>query len=253
MRPRAVVTGAAIRVGRAVAIELAKDGFDLALHYRSRGADAEQTAETCREAGARVTLHQADLADAEATAAMAADVLADAPHVELLVNNASSFERIAFAETTNADWDRALAVNARAPFQLVRDLLPGLQRGRPATVGAPDGQHGLVVQLCDIGAEHPVRGYAAYSMSKAAAVMLVKAVAVELAPDVRAVGVSPGQVAWPEDYSPELRAKLSKRIPLGRAGHPQDVATLIRFLCREGHYLNGIILPVDGGLSVRYG
>jgi pteridine reductase len=82
--------------------------------------------------------------------------------------------------------------------------------------------------------------------------MLVKAMAVELAPAVRTVGVSPGQVAWPEGYDADLRARLTRRIPLHRAGSPEDVARLVRFLAVEAHYLNGVVVPVDGGLSVRY-
>ena len=95
-------------------------------------------------------------------------------------------------------------------------------------------------------------GYAHYSVSKAGLVMLVKAMAVELAPAIRTVGVSPGQVAWPEDYSDEKRDRLRKRIPLQRVGSPEDIADVVRFLTLEGHYLNGVILPVDGGLSKRY-
>jgi len=83
-------------------------------------------------------------------------------------------------------------------------------------------------------------------------VMLVRAMAVELAPRVRTVGVSPGQVMWPEWYDAELRAKLEKRIPMGRGGGGEDCARLVRFLAKEAFYLNGVVIPVDGGLSVRY-
>ena len=145
-----------------------------------------------------------------------------------------------------------VGVNLRAPFLLYQGLLDRLQAGDPARIGAPDGQHGVVVHLCDIGANNPVSGYAHYSVSKAGLVMLVKAMAVELAPAVRTVGVSPGQVAWPDDYSDAKRDWLMQRIPLKRVGAPEDIARLVRFLTLEGHYLNGVVVPVDGGLSKRY-
>ena len=145
-----------------------------------------------------------------------------------------------------------MQVNLAAPFRLSRDLLGRLRAADGTLLGAPSDQHGVVVHLCDIGAERPVRGRAHYSVSKAGLVMLVRAMAVELAPGVRTVGVSPGQVAWPEHYDDVQRAALTRRIPLGREGSPADVARLVRFLACEGHYLNGAVLPVDGGLAARY-
>ena len=82
--------------------------------------------------------------------------------------------------------------------------------------------------------------------------MLMRSMAVELAPAIRTVGVSPGQVVWPPDYTEEKRKRLALRIPMGRVGTAQDIATLVRYVALEGHYLNGIILPVDGGLACRY-
>ncbi len=252
MKPRALVTGASIRVGRAIALELARSGFDLVLHCRSSREALDGTAAACRELGAEVGLVQADLATVEGCEAVVAYVRERWAGLELLVTNASAFDPVPFAEITGAQWEAMLGINLRAPFLLSQGLLERLQAGEPERVGAPSGQHGVVVHLCDIGAENPVSGYAHYSVSKAGLVMLVKAMAVELAPTVRTVGVSPGQVAWPEDYTEEKRERLAARIPLRRAGRPEDVATLVRYLAVEGHYLNGVIVPVDGGLSKRY-
>lgn len=252
MRPRAVVTGAAVRVGRAIAEELARSGFDLVLHYRGREAEAREIGARCGALGAEVALVQASLDDVSGPKALCEAVRARWDRVHLLVNNASTFEPVPFAQIGVDQWDAMLGVNVRAPFLLVQGLLSELRAGLASELGGPSGQGGVVVNLCDIGAERPVAGYAHYSVSKAALVMLTRAMAVELAPGVRAVGVSPGQVVWPEDYPLALRERLTQRIPLARVGMPEDVARLVRFVATEGHYLNGAVLPVDGGLACRY-
>lgn len=252
MRPRAVVTGAAARVGRAIAIELARSGFDVAIHHRSQPVAAAAVAQECEALGASAFVVASALDDETGCDALVDAVKARWDRVHLLVNNASRFDPLPFGQIDAAAWDAMLAVNLRAPFLISRGLLPLLERGVASDLGGPDGQGGCVVHLCDIGAERPVSGYAHYSVSKAGLVMLVRAMAVELAPRVRTVGVSPGQVVWPETYDEARRARLAKRIPMGRVGTAEDVARLVRFIAAEGFYLNGAILPVDGGLSSRY-
>ncbi len=239
--PTALVTGAARRVGRAIALELAASGFDVCVHYSGSADEAAEVVSLCEARGVAAFSARADLSDADGCRSLVDAVLSRWSTLDVLVNNASLFEPLPFAQIDEAQWQRMLAVNLSAPFRLSRDLLPALRASR-----------GLVVQMCDIGADRPVRGYAHYSVSKAGLVMLVKAMAVELAPEIRTVGVAPGQVAWPEDYDEAKRAALSRRIPMGRAGEPEDVARLVRFLALEGGYLNGIVVPVDGGLAVRY-
>lgn len=252
MRPRAVVTGASARVGRAIALELARSGFDLGIHHRAHLDDAERVLGECRALGADGFVIAADLATVEGCDGLVAAVGERWDQLHLLVNNASVFAPVPFADVDASTWDQVQAVNVRAPFLLSRGLLPLLRAADGAAIGAPDGQHAVVVHLVDIGAERPVTGYTPYSVSKAGIAMLVKAMAVELAPAIRTVGISPGQVAWPEDYDTDKRARLARRIPMGRAGSPEDVATLVRFLTCEAHYVNGAIVPVDGGLGVRY-
>ena len=140
-----------------------------------------------------------------------------------------------------ANWQRNFSINLEAQVTLSQLLLPSLMRngeGRIVNIASVDG-HG-----------QPYR--ADYSASKAGLLMLVKAMAVELAPTVRTVGVSPGQVIWPEDYDAETRARLAARVPLKRVGTPQDIAKMVRFLALEAPYVNGEIIAVDGGLSKRY-
>jgi pteridine reductase len=250
-RPLAVVTGAAVRVGRAIAVELARSGFDLLLHHRSRPAEIGEVREACAAHGATVGIVAADLATVAGCEAVIAAAAPLGP-VSALVNNASVFPAAAFVDIDAAAWDQVQAINVRAPFLLSRGLLDQLRAADATRFGAPESQGGVVVHLCDIGAERPVSGYAHYSASKAALVMLVKAMAVELAPKIRTVGVSPGQVCWPEGWEPEQRERIRKRIPLARVGTAEEVASLVRFLVTEAHYLNGVVVPVDGGLGVRY-
>ena len=251
-RPRAVVTGAGVRVGRAIALELAGRGFDVAIHHHRSHEAAEQVARECRAFGADAFTVAADLGTPDGCAHVVETVRARWDCLHLLVNNASVFEPASFAEISLDAWERMLAINTRAPFLLSQGLLPQLSAASAVDLGGPEGQGGVVVHVCDIGAERPVSGFAHYSVSKAGLLMLVRAMAVELAPRVRTVGISPGQVAWPDGYSDEERTRLSRRIPLGRVGTPQDVARLVRFVALEGHYLNGAVVPLDGGLSCRY-
>lgn len=252
MRPRALVTGGGKRVGREICLELARSGFDVAVHYRSSAGPAEEVVAACEAEGAEAFSVRGDLAEIDQVQGIVDAVQARWAHLSLLVNNASVYDPVPFEEIDAAEWDRVQAINLRAPFLLCRGLLPQLRAAPPDALGAPEGQHAVVVHLCDIGADNPRAGYTHYSVSKAGLVMLVKAMALELAPAVRTVGISPGQVAWPPDYPADKRERIRQRIPLHRAGTPHDVATLTRFLACEGHYLNGVIVPVDGGLGKRY-
>jgi pteridine reductase len=250
---RALVTGAARRVGRAIAVELARSGFEVGIHHRGSAEDAAETVRLCTEAGGAAWLVQADLGSVDGCRVVVDAVTARWDGLDLLVNNASAFDPCAFEAISVDAWERMMALHARAPFLLSQGLLP-LLRARPSIArGAAPGEAGLVVHLVDIGADRPVAGYAHYSVSKAALLMLVKAMAVELAPSVRTVGVSPGQVAWPEDYPTALRDRITSRIPMRRVGTPDDIASLVRFLAMEAPYLNGVVVDVDGGLGVRYG
>ena len=251
-RPHALVTGGGLRIGRAIALEMAASGFDVAVHYNRSSRPAEEVVAACEARGVEAFAVGADLSTVEGCDALASAVRERFDDLHLLVNCASAFEPVPFEELTVEAWDAMLAVNLRAPFLISRALLPLLRAAEATKLGGPEGQGGVVVHLCDIGAERPVSGYAHYSVSKAGLVMLVKAMAVELAPRVRTIGVSPGQVMWPDAYDDERRQRLERRIPMRRAGSAEDVARLIRFVATEGHYLNGDVIPVDGGLSCRY-
>ena len=220
----ALVTGAGIRVGNAIARDLARRGWTVAAHFRSH-----------RPRGFAAAL-QADLALPDGPAALAVAFRARFTRLDLLVNGAAGFEALPLEETDAAAFDAQMDLNARAPLLLAKALLPLLRRSGGCIVNVADIGGGLVAW----------RGFAAYAASKAAVVRLTECLALELAPEVRVNAVAPGTVLWPEAYPAPLRRRLAARIPLRRAGTPQDVAAAVRYLA-EAPFVTGAVLPVDGG------
>lgn len=230
--PVALVTGAAVRLGRAIALDLARHGWRVAAHHRSH-----------RPPRGLVAL-PADLAAAGGPEALARAFRARFDRLDLLVNSAAGFEARPLAEIDEAAFDAQMDLNARAPLLLARALAPLLRRSRGSIVNIADIGGGLVAW----------RGYAAYAASKAALVRITECLALELAPAVRVNAVAPGTVLWPREIPAAKRRELASRIPLGRAGSAADVAGAVRFLA-GAPYVTGAILPVDGGrhLSGRGG
>ncbi len=220
----ALVTGAGVRVGLAVARDLARHGWTVAAHYR-----------THRPRGFPAAL-PADLALPDGPARLAAAFRERFGRLDLLVNSASVFDRVPIERTDAAVFDAQLDLNARAPLLLVKALLPLLRRSRGTVVNVADVGGGLV----------PWRGYAAYCASKAALVRLTECLALELAPRVRVNAVAPGTVLLPAETRGAERRRLEARIPLGRSGTPGDVCGAVRYLA-DAPFVTGAVLPVDGG------
>ena len=240
-RPVALVTGAARRIGARIAQRLHAAGYDLALHHR--GSDAEMAAlvaglEAARPRSTAVLV--AELADDDAPAHLVGETLARFGRLDALVNNASSFFPTPLGDTTPAQWDALFAPNARAPFFLAQAAAPSLRAAR-----------GAIVNLADIHGERPLRAHAVYGAAKAALLMLTRALALELAPEVRVNAVAPGAVLWPEHGKPahEKDAMLAAT-PLRRAGDPGDVAEAVRWLLQDATYTTGQVIRVDGGRSL---
>jgi pteridine reductase len=223
-RKVALVTGAGVRVGLAIARHLADHGYEVAAHYHAH-----------RPRGFRETL-QADLATPHGPDQLAAAFRARFARLDLLVNSAAGFEARSLERTDADAFDAQSNLNARGPLLLTRALLPLLRRAGGAVVNVADLGGGLVAW----------NGFAAYCASKAALVRLTECLALELAPRVRVNAVAPGTVLWPRAYGAARRRQLAARIPLGRAGTPRDVAEAVRFLA-EAPFVTGAVLPVDGG------
>lgn len=235
--PTAVVTGAGVRVGRAIAEALAHAGYVTALHAnRSRDAVTE-VRRGIEDRGGEASVHLADLSSPVEVERLAREVSERYGSVDVLVNSAALFEKVPFREVSREQVARMRAVNLDAPFFLTQALLPALEEG--------DG--GLVVNITDIMGERSPPGFAHYAITKAALLHLTRALAVELAPKVRVNALSPGTVAFPEDYSDEDRQKVLRRVPLRREGEPEDIARAVVFLASQAPYVTGQVLAVDGG------
>jgi pteridine reductase len=235
-----LITGAGRRVGRALALRLAGARCRIAVHYHNSQAEAEATAEECRRAGGGAAeVFRADLADERDTAALVPAVLAHFGALDVLVNNASEFRTQTLDEFALPDWERTLRVNLTAPMVLAHAARDALRAAR-----------GRIINLCDVSTRRPWPDHLAYMVSKGGLETLTQVLARALAPEVNVVGIAPGVAAWPENYDDATRARLLARVPLGRAGTPEDVAALVHFVLAEGDYITGAVLPVDGGRHV---
>jgi pteridine reductase len=245
--PLALVTGAARRVGRAIALELARRGFDILIHSNASAADAHTLRAEIHARGRHAALWHLDLADLNAVDAAAAQLAAALPRLDILIHNASIYAPTPLATLTPADITRSHAINAGAPLLLTRHLAPLLAHS-PLPGGAS------IVAMLDIHAMGlPRRDFTAYAMSKAALHEMVRSLARDLAPRTRVNGVAPGVVAWPEqgyESNAEAQAAYLARIPLQRAGTPDDAAGAVTWLALDATYLTGHVIRVDGGRSL---
>lgn len=237
----ALVTGAATRLGRAMAEGLATLGCDVAVHYAGNEAGAREACDVIAANGNRVGRFQADLTAAEACGSLVAAVEAELGPVSILVNSAALFERADILETPLEVLDRLWALNTRAPFLLSQAVGRGMvARGS-----------GDIINLLDIGGVHQTwRHYGAYNLTKAATYSLTKSLALELAPAVRVNAIAPGTVLAPENLPPETLETLKAAIPQKRFGSPADVVETLKYLVTGPKFITGQVIAVDGGRSL---
>ena len=239
----ALVTGAAKRVGRAIALELHTAGANLVVHYREAAAAAQALVDdmNAKRVGSAISL-QADLLDGEACSTLVENSTAHFGRLDALVNNASSFFATPLGSIDESDWLDLVGSNLKAPLFLTQAAAPHLRQTR-----------GAVVNITDIHAERPLAGYPLYCAAKAGLLGLTRALAVELAPEVRVNAVAPGPILWPDDavFDAEARERIVKHTLLKRAGSPQDIARTVRFLFNDAAYVTGQVLNVDGGRTAH--
>jgi NAD(P)-dependent dehydrogenase (short-subunit alcohol dehydrogenase family) len=232
----ALVTGAARRLGRDIALALAGRGAELVIHYWKSEREAQEVLALARRAGGRPVAVQGDVSSAADSAHIVETAMRAFGRIEILVNNAAIFSRTPFDKLTEEDWDRFLNVNLKGPFLLCR---------RVGEIMLRQGQ-GKIVNLADIAGLKPWAEFIPYSVSKAGLIALTKGLAKALAPRVQVNAVAPGAVLLPEGTTPEERQRAVRRIPLERLGTPEDVVRAVVYLL-ENDFITGEVLAVDGG------
>ncbi len=236
----ALITGAARRVGRVIALELAGAGCNVVVHYNRSKDHAESLAEQIRKIPRTCHLVRGDLTEPQSWPRIVQEAVEVMGRLDILINNASVFEPMKLEEFDLEQWDRTFRINLTAVAGLSHHAAPHLRRrGR-----------GRIVNLADISATNPWREHLAYCASKAALVNLTKALAKTLAPDVNVNAIAPGIAEFPEYYEEEFKAKLVHEVPLKRPGTPEEIAKAVRFLCADADYITGQVLNVDGGRSI---
>jgi len=237
----ALVTGAARRVGAAIARRLHAAGANVVIHYRGADEDAAkletQFNETRKGSSVKV---KGDLLAPVAPQALVGAAIEKFGRLDVLVNNASTFYPTAVGEIEPGHWEELIGSNLRAPLFLAQAAAPHLAKA-----------NGCIVNIADIHAERPLKGYVVYSVAKSGIAALTRSLALELAPAVRVNAVAPGAIAWPEDgqFDPAERGRIVATTPLARTGTPEEIAQAVHFLC-TAPFVTGQVLAVDGGRSI---
>ena len=233
----ALVTGAGKRLGRAVALRLAAEGADVAVHYRGSEAEAREVVAEVEKLGRRAVAMRAELTGVEEIRALVQNVAHEFGRIDVLVNSAANFLSSSVISTTEEIWDASLDTNVKGPFFLAQATAPWLRRA-----------NGVIVNFADTGGILGWPGYIAHSVSKAGMIMLTKTLAKALAPEVRVNAIAPGTITMPGD-PPEWEQEFVKLAPLKKTGAPEDIAEAVSYLV-SAKFMTGHVLVVDGGRTL---
>lgn len=237
-----LITGAAKRIGAVVSRVLHAAGANLIIHYRSSKGEADDLAASLNatRANSAFTI-QGDLCRTAEFPALIEQCLTFTGQLDVLINNASSFYPTSVGEITEKHWDDLLCSNLKAPLFLSQAATTALRK-----------QKGCIINMVDIHGMRPLRNYPVYSSAKAGLIMLTKALAKELGPEIRVNGVAPGAILWPEDDINQVsQDELIAKTAMKRQGNPENIATAIRYLIADADYTTGHIIPVDGGRTLN--
>ena len=235
-----LITGAARRIGAAIARHLHARQFNVVIHYNRSAREANQLADELNQdrAGTACTV-QADLMAASAYDWVIDKALELAGSLDVLVNNASVFYPTLLPSIKEPTWNEIIGTNLKAPLFLARRAAPYLEQTR-----------GCIINITDIHGSRPLLEHSMYSVAKSGLNMLTRSLARELAPNVRVNAVSPGAILWPAEMDDETKESILSAIPLRRPGDPVDIASAVYFLIAGADYITGQVLPVDGGRSL---
>lgn len=238
----ALVTGAAKRLGAAIARELHAAGMNLLLHYNKSEQEAQALCqELNKQRSDSAAVAQADLANTQGLESLVKAAL-QWGGLHVLINNASSFRPTPLGSVVEDDWDELMASNLKAPFFLAQAAAVYLKKN-----------HGSIVNMVDIHARRPLKDHAVYCAAKAGLAMLTLSLARELGPEIRVNGVAPGPVLWPDaGLDAATKKSILEATALKRKGSPEDVAGAVLYLVRDAEYITGQIIAVDGGRSIGW-
>jgi pteridine reductase len=238
----ALITGGAHRIGAAIARLLHAHGLRLVIHYHSSEAAARALqAELHKERPNSVMLVRGDVSTGDRLARnLVFETVEAFGRLDVLVNNAARFYPTPVGEASEAQWDDLVNTNLKAPFFLAQAALPHLKK-----------HNGAIINIGDIYGDRPLSNFPIYSITKAGMAMLTQALARDAGPEVRVNAIAPGVILWPESGHDEMsKQRIISRTPLKRSGEPDDVARTVLFLLRDGSYINGQVIAVDGGRGV---
>jgi pteridine reductase len=239
----ALITGAAKRLGAAIARALHAEGANVVIHYHGSEAQAHELASSLNsERAGSASLIQRDLLHTAKLPDLVAHAVATFGALDILVNNASTFYPTPIGSVTLAQWEDLFGTNLKAPLFLAQAAAPQLRE-----------RQGLIVNMVDIHAQRPLPEHPLYCAAKAGLVMLTRSLARELGPEVRVNGIAPGPVLWPETGADEsLKKEIIGKTALKRMGSPADIARAVVFLAKDAPYVTGQILAIDGGRSIGW-
>jgi 3-oxoacyl-[acyl-carrier protein] reductase/pteridine reductase len=234
-----LVTGAAKRLGRAIALAAAEAGADVAITYRTSAREAEALMQELAKHGVEAVGVRCDITDEKNVREMVKEVAAELGGIDVLVNNAANYETVNFEKITVAQWDAIFASNTRGPFLVSREALPYLRK-----------RNGRIINMGSLGGLRPWPTHAHYCSSKAALHMLTKVMAKALAPEIAVNTVAPGMIDLGEKSAAAFMKKMAKQTPMQRSGTAADIAAAVMFFATAPHFITGQLLAVDGGLGL---
>jgi pteridine reductase len=234
----ALVTGGAVRVGRALSLGLAEAGFNVVVHYNTSEGAAREVERKITGLGRRALLASGDVSESRDITRIAGQVEREFGRLDVLVNSASNFHATPVMDVTEEEWDRVMAVNLKAPFLLAQATGRLLAESR-----------GCIVNILDLSAVQAWTSHPHHAVSKAGLLHLTRVLAKAMAPHVRVNAVAPGTVLPPEGYDAEALERERRRTPLGTLGTPQDVVRTVLFL-QASPFITGEMILVDGGLHL---
>jgi NAD(P)-dependent dehydrogenase (short-subunit alcohol dehydrogenase family) len=237
----ALVTGAARRVGRVIALELARAGLNVIVHYNTSSRESDEVAAEILSMGRQAHTIFGDLEKPESIQAMAEELNRHGMEIDVLVNSAAVYCATPLPEVTVDSWDHIMNVNLRAPFLMCQAFgLKMKERG-----------WGRIINIADCNVRRVYRNFTPYLASKAGVITLTESLALELAPEVTVNAIAPGTVMPPDKADDEFREQAVRRSPLKREGHADDVARMVRHLVEHGKFITGTVVTIDGGATIR--